>query len=75
MDSLDQINARLADVIETPQKRADIRGAARAASSAWLALKISVQFVGMPSPDSTLMAFNPSAVMGILTTMCFGSSA
>ena len=48
---------------------------ARAASSAWLALKISVQFVGMPSPDSTLMAFNPSAVMGILTTMCFGSSA
>ena len=27
MDSLDQINARLADVIETPQKRADIRGA------------------------------------------------
>ena len=74
MDSLDQINARLADVIETPQNGLTyVRRAA--ASSAWLALKISVQFVGMPSPDSTLMAFNPSAVMGILTTMCFGSSA
>ena len=48
---------------------------ARAASSAWFAEKIRVQLVGMPSAESTLMAFRPSAVMGIFTTMCFGSSA
>lgn len=75
MDRLDQLDARLADIVKTTQEGADVSCPARAASNAWLALKISVQLVGMPSADSTLIAFNPSAVMGIFTTMCFGSSA
>ena len=42
---------------------------ALAASKAWLAVKISVTFVLMPSADRTLTAFKPSTVIGILTTM------
>ena len=37
--------------------------------SAWFAVKISVTFVLIPSADSALTAFNPSTVIGILTTM------
>ena len=42
---------------------------ALAARSAWFALKISVTFVLIPSAVRTFTAFNPSTVIGILTTM------
>ena len=42
---------------------------ALAARSAWLAEKIRVTFVLIPSEERTLTAFSPSVVIGILTTM------
>ena len=42
---------------------------ALAARSAWVAEKISVTLVWMPSLESTFTAFSPSVVMGIFTTM------
>ena len=42
---------------------------ALAARSAWLAVKISVTLVLMPSEESTFTAFKPSTVIGIFTTM------
>ena len=42
---------------------------ALAASKAWLAVKIRVTFVLIPSFERTLTAFRPSTVIGIFTTM------
>ena len=58
-----------------PRKGLTYVAPARAASSAWLAVKIRVQLVGMPLADRALMAFRPSAVMGIFTTIWAGSRA
>ena len=40
-----------------------------AASIAWFAEKINVTFTGIPSDESTFVAFNPSTVIGIFTTI------
>ena len=42
---------------------------ALAANNAWFGLKINVRFVLIPSEDNTFVAFNPSIVVGIFTTM------
>ena len=41
-----------------------------AAMSACVAEKINVVLIGIPSPESVLMAFTPSRVNGIFTTTC-----
>ena len=46
---------------------------ALAASRPWLAVKMSVQLVLMPSSAKREMASRPSSLMGTLTTM-FGAS-
>ena len=52
VDRLDQLDARLADIVKTAQEGADVAARGRPAMPG-LALKISVQLVGMPSADSS----------------------
>ena len=73
-DVADQVQCPAGDVVQTAEERADIGGAGTRGQQSLIGGEDQVQLVGMPSEESTLMALRPSTVIGILTTMCLGSS-
>jgi hypothetical protein len=70
-DILDQDHAVRTNIVQPAQEGADIGCAARAASSACTAEKISVTFVLIPFFGQDLVALSPSAHIGILMTNVF----
>ena len=75
MDGLDQVDAGLADVIQTAEEGADIGSTGAGGQQCLIGAENQGAVGGDTLRGEDLDGFEASAVMGILTTMCLGSSA